>query len=110
MDGAAHEYVGAIVSFDQQAGVLCVSGDEDRATAGRRRRALSSALRAGRDVVVDLRDLQFTDSSLMVDLAVLAQRLRSQGRRLQLSGAQPHIQTLIEIVGLHRLPAVALEG
>lgn len=110
VDGGAHEYVAAIVSFDEQAGVLCVSGDEDRATAGRRRRALSCALHAGRDVVVDLRDLQFTDSSLMVDLAVLAQRLRSQGRRLHLSGAQPHIQRLIEIVGLHRLPAVALAG
>lgn len=99
-----------IVSFDPHAGVLSVSGDEDRATAGRRRRPLSAALRAGRDVIVDLRDLRFTDSSLMVDLAVLAQRLRSEGRQLRLMGPQPQVQTLIELVGLHRLPAVALEG
>lgn len=110
VDGGAREYVAAIVSFDEQAGVLRVSGDEDRATAGRRRRALSSAFQAGRDVMVDLRDLRFTDSSLIVDLAVLAQRLRLQGRRLHLSDAQPHVQRLIEIVGLNRLPAVAPAG
>ena len=42
----------------------------------------------------------------MIDLAVLAQRLRAQGRVLWLNGAQPNIRTLIETVGLHRLPAV----
>ncbi len=87
-----------------------MSGDEDRATAGGRRRALSAALHAGRDVVVDLHELRFTDSSLMVDLAVLAQRLRSDGREMRLRAPQPQVQRLIELVGLHRLPAVALEG
>jgi anti-anti-sigma factor len=77
-------------------------------TSGRRRRAISSALRATSDVVVDLRGLTFADSSLMVDLAVLARRLRAQGRWLRLRGAQPHIQRLIELMGLDRLPTVAL--
>ena len=70
---------------------------------------MSAALRAGRDVVVDLTDLSFADSSLMVDLAVLAQRLRADGRALCLRGPQPHIQRLIELMGLHRMPAVALD-
>jgi anti-anti-sigma factor len=99
-----------IVSFDEQRGVLRVTGDEDRSTSGRRRRPLSAALRARRDVVVDLSELRFADSSLMVDLAVLAQRLRAEGRRLQLAGPQPHIQRLIELMGLHRMPAVALHS
>jgi anti-anti-sigma factor len=98
--------VPGIVSFDPQAGVLRVSGEEDRVTSGRRRRALSSALHATRDVIVDLSELTFADSSLMVDLAVLARRLRLQGRNLRLAGPQPQIQRLIEMVGLHRLPAV----
>jgi anti-anti-sigma factor len=98
----------AIVSFDAQQSVLVVSGEEDRVTSGGRRRAISSALRATSDVIVDLRELTFADSSLMVDLAVLARRLRAQGRALSLKGAQPHIQRLIELMGLHRLPAVAL--
>jgi anti-anti-sigma factor len=89
--------------------VLVVSGDEDRTTAGRRRRALSRALRASHDVRVDLTELRFADSSLMVDLAVLAQRLRAEGRRLRVTGPQPQIRRLIELVGLHRMPAVAIE-
>jgi anti-anti-sigma factor len=87
-----------------------MTGDEDRTTSGRRRRPLSVALHATRDVIVDLSELRFADSSVIVDLACLAQRLRAQGRTLWLAGAQPHIRQLIETVGLHRLPAVRLDG
>jgi len=102
-------YVARIVSFDAHEAVLVVAGDEDRTTSGRRRRPLSCALRATRDVLVDLTELRFADSSLIVDLAVLAQRLRAQGRRLRVRGPQPQIRTLIEMVGLHRMPSVAIE-
>jgi len=87
-----------------------VSGEEDRTTSARRRRALSAALRAPRDVLVDLSGLRFADPSLMVDLAVLAQRLRAHGRAVRLRGPQPQIRTLIELVGLDRQPAVAIES
>ena len=69
-----------------------MTGDEDRATSGRRRRPLSAALHAPRDVTVDLSELHFADSSVIVDLACLAQRLRAHGRTLSLAGAQPHIR------------------
>jgi anti-anti-sigma regulatory factor len=85
-------------------------GDEDRSTQGFRRRALTRAIRAQADVIVDLSELVFADVSLMVDFAMLARRLRAGGRALRLRGAQPQIRTLIEIVGLHRLPGVKLEG
>jgi anti-anti-sigma regulatory factor len=68
------------------------------------------ALRAKADVVVDLTELVFADASLMVDLAMLARRLRAHGRGVLLRGAQPQIMTLIEIVGLHRLPGVRFDG
>ena len=87
-----------------------MTGDEDRATSGRRRRPLSAALNATRDVIVDLSELHFADSSVIVDLACLAQRLRAHGRTLWLAGAQPDIRRLIESVGLDRLPAVRLDG
>ena len=87
-----------------------IAGDEDRTTSGRRRRPLSAALKSTRDVIVDLSELRFADPSVMLDLAVLAQRLRAQGRLLWLNGAPPHIRTLIETMGLHRLPAVRLDG
>jgi anti-anti-sigma factor len=88
--------------------VLRAWGDEDRTTSGLRRRSLSSALQAGPDVVVDLSGLRFADTSFMVDLAVLAGRLRCEGRRLLLRGPQPHVHRLIELMGLHRQPAVSL--
>ena len=71
---------------------------------------MSAALKATRDVIVDLSELRFADPSLMIDLACLAQRLRAQGRTLWLNGAPPNIRTLIETVGLHRLPAVRVDG
>ncbi len=96
-----------IVSLDEHAFVLRVCGDEDRATQGLRRAPLSRALAlAGADLTVDLTDLQFADSSLMLDLAMLARRLRRSGKCLRVHGARPHIQRLIEMVGLDRLPGV----
>ena len=68
------------------------------------------AIRAQADVIVDLSDLVFADSSMMLDLAVLARRLRTHGRGLLLYGAQPQIQALIETVGLQRLPGVRIQG
>ncbi len=61
-------------------------------------------------MVVDLSDLAFADSSLMLDFAMLARRLRAQGRAIRLRGAQPQVRKLIEIMGLHRLPGIKLEG
>jgi anti-anti-sigma regulatory factor len=70
---------------------------------------LTRAFRAQADVIVDLTELTFADASLMVDLALLARRLRAHGRAIMLRGPQPQIQTLIEIVGIHTLPGVQLE-
>jgi anti-anti-sigma factor len=67
------------------------------------------ALRAQTNVIVDLSQLAFADSSVMVDLAVLARRLRAGGRSVLLHDPQPQVMALIKIVGLHRLPAVRLE-
>jgi anti-anti-sigma regulatory factor len=95
-----------IVSFDAQLGVLRMAGDEDRTTSGRRRRPFSAAFKATRDVIVDMSELSFADPSLMIDLACLAQRLRASGRSVSLLHPQPHIRTLIALVGLDRLPSV----
>jgi anti-anti-sigma factor len=84
-------------------------GDEDRSTQGIRRPALTRAIRARTDVVVDLSELAFADSSVMLDLAVLARRLRAKGREILVRGAQPQVMALIKQVGLHRLPAIRLE-
>jgi anti-anti-sigma factor len=99
-----------IVDFIAKPPVLSVRGDEDRSTQARRRPALTRALGSQADLVVDLSELVFADASLMVDLAMIARRLRAHGRALLLRGAQPQIRTLIELVGLDRLPGVRFDG
>ena len=83
-------------------------GDEDRVTQGVRRPAFARAIRAQADLIVDLSELVFADTSLMLDFAILARRLRRRGRRLVLYDAQPHIRALIERVGLHRLQGISI--
>ncbi len=98
-----------IVSWEEERSVLLVAGDEDRTTQARRRQGLSRALTLARgDVTVDLTGLVFADASLMLDLAMLARRLRKAGRALVVSGAQPQIGRLIELVGLDRLAGVVV--
>ena len=60
-------------------------------------------------MVVDLSELVFADPSLMLDLAMLARRLRAGGRAILLCAPQPQIMRLIQLVGLHRLDGVRLD-
>jgi anti-anti-sigma regulatory factor len=66
-------------------------------------------LTAETDVTVDLSDLAWADTSLMLDLMMVARRLRTFGAEIILRGPQPQIQRLIELVGLDRLQGVRLE-
>ncbi len=97
-----------MVRFEKRPALLRCSGDEDRTTQSLRRRALSQALSAPTDLTVDLSELGFADTSLMLDLMMVASRLRQAGRAMRLYGAQPQIQRLIELVGLHRLAGVTV--
>lgn len=45
----------------------------------------------------------------MLDLMMVARRLRKAGRGMRLSGAQPQIHRLIEMVGLDRFPGVVVD-
>ena len=62
------------------------------------------------DVVVDLRELTFADSSFMLDIVMLSRRLRLAGRAVRLRNAQPQVWRVIEMVGLRRLPGIVVEG
>jgi anti-anti-sigma regulatory factor len=75
-----------------------------------RRPALVRAIQSERDVIVDLSELVFADATMMLDIAMLARRLRTRGRAVLVRGAQPQIRRLIELMGLHRLPGVRVEG
>ena len=70
---------------------------------------MSCALAAKDDLLVDLSGLSFADASVMLDLAMIARRLRGAGNRMLVCGATPQIAKLIEIVGLHRMPGVTVQ-
>lgn len=59
-------------------------------------------------MTVDFERLGFADTSLMVDLAMLSQRLRRRGSMLILSAPSPQVMALIDTTGLHHLPGVEL--
>ena len=59
--------------------------------------------------MVDLTELTFADSSLILDLAIVARRLRRTGRVMRLRDPQPQVLRVIEVVGLNRLPGVGVE-
>ncbi len=70
---------------------------------------MSRAMAVKADLLVDLSGLAFADVSVMLDLAIVARRLRHAGRRMLVRGAAPQIATLIELMGLHRMPGVTVE-
>jgi anti-anti-sigma regulatory factor len=57
-----------------------------------------------------MRELTFADSSFILDVAIVARRLRRTGRLMLVRNAQPQVWRVIEMVGLHRLPGVIVEG
>ena len=59
--------------------------------------------------MVDLSELTYADSSLILDLAIVARRLRRTGRQMRLRDPQPQVLRVIEVVGLHRRPGVVVE-
>lgn len=61
-------------------------------------------------MLVDLHELVFADPSLMIDLAIVARRIRRAGGTLCLRGAQPQVLRLIEVVGLDRLPGIVVDA
>ena len=67
------------------------------------------AIKARTDVAVELAELSWADSSLMLDFMALAQRLRAQGCTLALRDPQPQIAALLELVGLDRVSGVRVE-
>ncbi|CAB4944314.1 unannotated protein [freshwater metagenome] len=88
--------------------MLHCTGDEDRTTQSLRRTALSRALAVDEDLMVDFTGLGFADTSLMLDLAMVAGRVRAAGFTTRLRGATPQIERLIETVGLDRIDGVEL--
>jgi anti-anti-sigma factor len=87
-----------------------VAGEVDLATIDLLRLALDELVVAGgsADVVLDLESLGFIDAAGVGAVALTAERLAGQGRRLVLDGADPVVARCWAILGYERLPNVEI--
>jgi anti-sigma B factor antagonist len=79
---------------------LVVTGEVDPDTAPRLRAAVQQAIEAGGDVVVDLADVRFIDSSGVAVLIGAHHQLRSTGRTLVLRQPSPMVRRVLELAQL----------
>lgn len=84
--------------------VIEVHGDLDMATAPQLREGLQRLVDAGdRQVVVDLAEVPFMDSSALGALVVMMKALRDVGGRLSLAGVQPAVLSVLKITSVDRV-------
>lgn len=87
--------------FGPRACVVRLSGDIDMAVVPELRKSLDGALETGcANVVLDLTDVVYADSSALGLLVWLDHRLRPASGRLVLTGANPDVSRILELSGL----------
>jgi anti-sigma B factor antagonist len=83
--------------------VVSVAGEVDLSTSPSLRRALEKAARKGPDVVVDLSDVTFLDSTGLGDLVRAREMVVTAGGQFSLVVNQPRIQRVLDITGLNEV-------
>lgn len=84
--------------------VVTLCGEQDLFEARRSRAALSEAVAAGRgQVVVDLSDVTFGDSSLFGALVGAAKMARRHGCKVRVVASDEWITLKLRITGLHKV-------
>lgn len=89
---------------DSGAHVIAVAGEVDIFTAPELKRAISGAIDAGgRDLVVDLTETRFLDSTALGVLIGAVKRLRPLDGRLVIVNVEPSTAKTFEITGLDQI-------
>jgi len=84
--------------------VLEVVGELDLATGPELQARLAALIDSGvREVVLDLTEVSFLDSSGLSVLVTAMKRLRAGGGTLRLAGCQSQVQTILELTALSRV-------
>jgi anti-sigma B factor antagonist len=100
MAGPSDPFSAVVVRADADA-VVMLTGELDMATAPDLADVLDSLLAAEPgDIVVDLAELSFIDSSGLAVLVTTQTTLHEQGRRLSLRSPRRHAVKVLEIAGL----------
>ncbi|MFE9960514.1 STAS domain-containing protein [Micromonospora sp. NPDC005299] len=83
--------------------VVEVRGEVDMATAPQLREGLQRLVDAGdRQVVVDMAEVGFIDSSALGALVVIFKSLRDVGGRLRLAAVQPAVRSVLRVTSVDR--------
>jgi anti-sigma B factor antagonist len=81
--------------------MLAVAGDLDMATAPSLTSAAMNLIAAGaRDVIIDVHELAFCDSSGLAAFVQISSRVGPEGGRLAIAGPQSIVRRILEISGL----------
>jgi len=88
--------------------VVTLRGEWDVATRERLRNALLS-VGSERDVLVDLRQASFFDSTALAELIALYKRLNAAGRRLEALVGDSNMRRLLQLTSLDALLGVSPE-
>lgn len=86
--------------------MITLRGEWDVSNRERLRDALSSLGDEG-DVVVDLREASFFDSTALAELIALYKRLTGDGRRLEALVGESNMRRLLELTSLDNLLGVS---
>ncbi len=85
-------------SVRERAVVLALQGDLDMASAGQLVQAAAD-ITPGSELIIDLRKLEFMDSSGLRTLMNLDLRAREEGWSVALAGPQPAVMRLLTLTG-----------
>jgi anti-anti-sigma factor len=89
-------------------GTVWVAGELDLATADQLLEQLRHAAEVHPNVIVDVRDVTFLDSSGL--RAILTVASSERGTEIVLRNPRPNVRKLIHVAGLESRPGLRLEG
>ena len=91
------------VQAGERAYLVSVEGELDLYSAPRLQAELDALLPAATDVVLDLTDVGFVDSTALGTILASGRRIRDAGGRLALVAATPATRKLLGVVGVDRV-------
>lgn len=88
---------------------VAIMGDLDLTTADALRDRLEDLILRypDKDLILDLKDVAFIDSSGLGVILGRYRRLRAEGRRLALVGVRPSVRAVLDVAGVTTIVAVA---
>ena len=89
-------------------GTLRLSGEFDMSSVETFRLAVETSADPERDIVLDLTDLTFLDSSGIRAILTMAQEFGTSG--VVMRNPQPNVRRVIELIGIEGRSGIRLEG